>query len=875
MSAKWRRSLAWDDRVFPAWAWPLKAALRALSSIWLGVSLLVIVALYGALASVPLGLLALALTWAVYAATLLLAAAIGAVAASVPARAMAPRLGPTARAFVWLALLTGGAVVGAWAWVELAWPRLRYLEATGTGLRFFPEFVSSYSSITLRRLPLFEMTELEYYSWWPLRVVLLLFVVNMVVATVRRIEFTLPRLGVLMVHTGIVLIALGSIYYQGLKREGDVVLVAGPPGARGGITEGAPAHTFYDNTALALYVRQGGGWEQRPLRGVPRYNDYALDAAPGETAHAAARRSGSWNQHARSLSIDVPGTTLDRVDATVSMRIVGYASYAEGVTDWVRSEAFDAAPNPLRVVFLHSAIDPARRSDADQPTVSFVLLPAMPVNRVADNGVLGLEYTSGMSEARWSALTTPLPPNTLHAMLAERVGADGQVERSVHAVQPGSTFEIGGYRCTVSQLLQEPPFPIITPGYEGASSALAIVSVQPPQGEPTSSASASEPYERWVYHRYPELSQDILAPSADGRPTRRDPEPGLRLTYLDCDQAQVFFDDRPDGTTRAAVRARGGEIKILDADRVVLARSAEGVVDVRAGGLEVIGPQETGLAFVTTVRWDHAEPFERPVPTPEAEREARSIGTHDHAWLAVEVSAPPSVIAASSTPWSTVVWLPFTRYLGIEDDTRTVRLPDGQAIELAFGRRQHPLGFEVALLDFEMIPYDHGGPPRDYRSSVRVTPLPSGAAFEPFEHDVSLNSPLRAPFRAEGSGPVLSAVHRLAYGLNPHQLKFSQAGWDPTTWERTTPAVQAGQWDRQSVGFTILAVGNNPGIHVIALGGILMAIGIPWAFYVKPWMLKRRAARAAKAATSPTERNATQPAAHPKPTPKPPAEVMS
>jgi hypothetical protein len=39
--------------------------------------------------------------------------------------------------------------------------------------------------------------------------------------------------------------------------------------------------------------------------------------------------------------------------------------------------------------------------------------------------------------------------------------------------------------------------------------------------------------------------------------------------------------------------------------------------------------------------------------------------------------------------------------------------------------------------------------------------------------------------------------------------------------------------------FTILQVGNNPGIHVIALGGVLMALGIPWAFYVKPYLVRR------------------------------------
>ncbi|MEM9373242.1 MAG: hypothetical protein AAGA55_06325, partial [Planctomycetota bacterium] len=47
------------------------------------------------------------------------------------------------------------------------------------------------------------------------------------------------------------------------------------------------------------------------------------------------------------------------------------------------------------------------------------------------------------------------------------------------------------------------------------------------------------------------------------------------------------------------------------------------------------------------------------------------------------------------------------------------------------------------------------------------------------------------------------------------------------------------------VNFTILGVGNNPGIHVVAFGGILMGVGIPWAFYVKPWMIRREKQRLA------------------------------
>jgi hypothetical protein len=35
-------------------------------------------------------------------------------------------------------------------------------------------------------------------------------------------------------------------------------------------------------------------------------------------------------------------------------------------------------------------------------------------------------------------------------------------------------------------------------------------------------------------------------------------------------------------------------------------------------------------------------------------------------------------------------------------------------------------------------------------------------------------------------------------------------------------------------------VGNNPGIYVIASGAVMMSVGIPWAFYIKPLLVKAR-----------------------------------
>ncbi|MEO0630177.1 MAG: hypothetical protein AAFY46_05555, partial [Planctomycetota bacterium] len=128
-------------------------------------------------------------------------------------------------------------------------------------------------------------------------------------------------------------------------------------------------------------------------------------------------------------------------------------------------------------------------------------------------------------------------------------------------------------------------------------------------------------------------------------------------------------------------------------------------------------------------------------------------------------------------------------------------------------------------------------------SWARLAPATgSPAALDEFyDHVTKLNAPLKAPFLwSDDRGVVSNVAGELVSHLSPYQFKFSQAGWDRSGWEETQAEVDAGLRERPTVRFTILGVGNNPGIHVIALGGILMGVGIPWAFYVKPWLVKRR-----------------------------------
>jgi len=613
MSAKWRRSLAWDDGHFPAWAWPAKFVLRAFSSIWLAVILLSSVCIYSILASIPLGLLVQGIQWLNALAVLIIPIVLGVVVARKFSKRVVVALG--------VAVLLGA------AWWFLLWPRLNPLVYEGASWRMFDDLAKQYASVTIRRLPSVEMTELEFYSAWPLKLILGMFMLNMVTATIRRIEFSFLNIGVLTVHTGIVLIALGSVYYQGLKKEGDILLHASPT-ATGKLEPGPASTTFYDNTSLTLYTRQNGDWEQRYITKVPRYNNVALGVLPtlpeGEAGGQAASGALALARRplfdpaldsGRTLDLPVPGSnsSLGKVDEDIEFRLVGYATYAEPQLDWVGAEppmgASDDSLNPLRIVYLTIG-------DEGDPDFSFILLPNRPDQRISQAQLIGLEYTLGMDDLRFAALSEPLAPGVSQGLVVE-VPATG--ERVVLAAREGASHEVSGYRLTVESLLEEPPFPIITEGYKGATSSVALIRIEPPEGEA---------YTRYAYHRFPEIDQDILAVAADGRPTRRDADPSIRITFIDADRLQVYFDEAPEsGRVRAIIRLPGGRVRT----QTNLPPNAR-LEDVFAGFENApSGTDVPVMSLEVAHRWAHAREFARPVPVAAGEQNGRFIGTHDKA----------------------------------------------------------------------------------------------------------------------------------------------------------------------------------------------------------------------------------------------------
>jgi len=225
---------------------------------------------------------------------------------------------------------------------------------------------------------------------------------------------------------------------------------------------------------------------------------------------------------------------------------------------------------------------------------------------------------------------------------------------------------------------------------------------------------------------------------------------------------------------------------------------------------------------------DHAVRVETPRIVPESERDREKIGKHEAGAIALEVRDKSGA--------TSVHWVPFSQYLGLDgpdsEGSRVIRLSDGREIGVIFGRQRHEFWppMTVRLKNFVMTPYPNSTTPQDYRSEVLVTPKWEGDGAAEELHQTSLNNPLliATPYVAPPGMPVLGRVlGRMMSVIAPNQYKFAQAGWDQTGWRQSEAMVARGELKHPMARFTILGVGNNPGIYIIAAGAVMMSIGIP------------------------------------------------
>jgi hypothetical protein len=161
----------------------------------------------------------------------------------------------------------------------------------------------------------------------------------------------------------------------------------------------------------------------------------------------------------------------------------------------------------------------------------------------------------------------------------------------------------------------------------------------------------------------------------------------------------------------------------------------------------------------------------------------------------VRLEGPAGKTASEWLPWSDVRRLPF----GSGSATLAYRAP-----ELA-------VPFKVTLLKFRSEKYPGSNMPATYESFVRVDDPENGSS----EHHISMNHPM----------------HYRGYIF--FQASFVEG----------TPMM------------SIFSVARAPGLPLVYLGVTLIGAGVAWMFYLKPYLVRRQAARALAAHRERESRN--------------------
>lgn len=173
--------------------------------------------------------------------------------------------------------------------------------------------------------------------------------------------------------------------------------------------------------------------------------------------------------------------------------------------------------------------------------------------------------------------------------------------------------------------------------------------------------------------------------------------------------------------------------------------------------------------------------------------------------------------------WSELVYVPFAQWaLTSPWEGGSVKIPGTDLnLQLALGMRSrliapHPRAGNpaaVKLDDFKIVSYGGASQSlmqRDFRSFLTITEG-NGEERKGVAH---MNNPVYF-----GGSPISN--------IGDTYWTLFQASWDPN-----------GQ------RFTVLGVGNRPGVWIMTAGSVLMTVGLLYAFYVKPLIISRMKKRA-------------------------------
>ncbi len=693
-----------------------------------------------------------------------------------------------------------------------------------------------------------EKTEMEWFSWWPFTTLLGVFCVSLILVTLRRIPFNRFNLGVWTVHTGLLVLVVGCVWYFATKIEGDMLVYRHTATIR---APGGVEQTIVVRGGESTVVEADGRrYEITVSRMQPGY-ELLTGEHKGERTFAA------------TFQVDVSGG--DASQAFFRQVLTGFPQFTEDF-DPTRGRAIKFAGKRLLDEGLEIALAPA-------PNATIFLKN--------DRALLARRVGEGADPKAWSEWPLDGLPRyhefgDLRGIIGGRdAGAPLDMHpprtRNDAALPDDLSFRVLGYlpytiprvryvpghgdgppwlRATLAARGSKQPVELLVGDQQNGSRTLGEMVVRAIRVEtPEALDALRQRVEPKVRVRIASKSVDVTLPLASMR-TDEVPVPGtayrLRLVnyYPDWKLATARHRGKP--ATLGVFEVRGGPqgdfvrsaitpFREYSHDTRLESDGGEhgaGLID-DAIDIEVTGSTSfTGMTFVTGSVGLHVllTPQQGDVLSLEAEVGKPLRFESIDASVTIDAYNPstrmlfvPSImpqglrdpkerdarsmlqVEVRQGEWQEVVWLPYAHHTYPSHRLRPqyalfqpvpITLPGGQTFEVLFSRQRVELPHAVTLDDFSVERYTGEDRVRNYISDVR------------FHGADGVDS---SPMRVSSNNPA------------------SFGGW----WYFQE------SWDPADMAYTGLGVGNRNGIFVMLLGSLLVIIGMIYAFYIKPVLIRR------------------------------------
>ncbi|MEE2912412.1 MAG: hypothetical protein VX436_01265 [Planctomycetota bacterium] len=697
----------------------------------------------------------------------------------------------------------------------------------------------------LREMRGLEMTEFEWFHWWPFKVLVTILCLNMTTVTLLRIPLNILSAGVWSIHGGVILMVLGSVVYFSNKVEGDVlvsrcrVVIEGADGEQvsmvvtpnNTVTVEDTVYTISNinpnwelmsgddagDAAYAVSVSVDGPTEQFTRQLIMGYPEYTEDVVrtndpqqPMARAKKVLGRPLVNEELAMRLTPDTKSSFLITQSASLYIREI--SNFGEPLSPWIE-RPIDNLPrfndyiadledvwisdtgvgtNPIYIpVPQQDPSDPVGQEAIVRSYLRYAYMDGRIVTgseSVFPAAWLTLRKNDGVEQTvRLFAFDPSLNTSDTSIMSFEWVGSDVERLKVEQLMIPSLKATIGNEQFDLN-LTSTEEFSSI----EGTDYSYRVKSIQNNLHISNNTISLVEVeiqndearWIRWVFDNK-ELNRDVVEENTHDA-----------AKFVDTN---ISMEYNPGGTPITLVGGQGDETFTL----------LTSMAGEPPASHEIIIGSPVSLTEEVSITLDRVEEFTQLVTRPAVIPKIQRDPLASNAYSMILVDFP-------SAEGNRSAWLQYHPY-PFESEFDAVRrfdymptrlaLQDERIIELLYSRSSHPLPSPLSLERFEVDTLIGG-------FSGRTSSILNWRSIIQFYNDEKTHAAISVNDPKEHEG-----------------FWFFQSQWDPPD---TTSA---------GLNYTVLGVGNRYGVVTMLLGCCLTVSGMIWAFFVKPMIKRKRQQR--------------------------------